>query len=309
MELIRTDKNGTKYYADYTCPRCGGHGGSDAWKYTGWTCYKCGGTGKLQNPRIIKEYTPEYAAKLAEKRAEKVRRAEENRRAHSGKYNEEFLKRNEFDETGITYCAVGNTYEIKDELKAAGFKFNNFLGWHKAEYDGNFRVTPIAIEDCGEMNDFGEYVGFNYGVVDMLKEINENVTRKTSPSEYQGEVGQKITFNVADYKALYNKSGPTNWIAGATVYKIVDEDGNVYTWATNKLFHEHYWNNNNEEIDAVAKTITATVKDHKEYKGERQTVITRGKIEYETTVKEVAHEAWNSEAEEAFDLLYDLEED
>ena len=26
---LRTDKNGTKYYANYTCPRCGGAGGSD----------------------------------------------------------------------------------------------------------------------------------------------------------------------------------------------------------------------------------------------------------------------------------------
>lgn len=28
---LRTDKNGTKYYANYTCPRCGGAGGSDKW--------------------------------------------------------------------------------------------------------------------------------------------------------------------------------------------------------------------------------------------------------------------------------------
>ena len=28
------------------CWRCGGAGGSDAWKHTGWTCYRCGGEGK-----------------------------------------------------------------------------------------------------------------------------------------------------------------------------------------------------------------------------------------------------------------------
>ena len=37
---LRTDKNGTKYYANYTCPRCGGAGGSDKWAFTGWTCYE-----------------------------------------------------------------------------------------------------------------------------------------------------------------------------------------------------------------------------------------------------------------------------
>lgn len=66
---LRTDKNGTKYYANYTCPRCGGAGGGNQWIYTGWTCYECGGTGERSTPVIEKEYTPEYAAKLEERRA------------------------------------------------------------------------------------------------------------------------------------------------------------------------------------------------------------------------------------------------
>lgn len=73
---LRTDKNGTKYYANYTCPRCGGAGGSDKWAFTGWTCYECGGTGESPTPVIEKEYTPEYRAKLderARKRAEAKR--------------------------------------------------------------------------------------------------------------------------------------------------------------------------------------------------------------------------------------------
>ena len=49
---LRTDKNGTKYYANYTCPRCGGAGGSDKWAFTGWTCYECGGTGESSTPVI-----------------------------------------------------------------------------------------------------------------------------------------------------------------------------------------------------------------------------------------------------------------
>ena len=47
--LIRTDRNGTKYFTGMvTCPRCGGAGGADAWKATGWTCYECGGDGKVR---------------------------------------------------------------------------------------------------------------------------------------------------------------------------------------------------------------------------------------------------------------------
>ena len=309
MELIRTDKNGTKYYADYTCPRCGGHGGSDAWKFTGYTCYKCGGTGRLESPRIIKVYTPEYEAKLAEKRAEKVRRADEARKAASGEYNLEFLKRNGFNEMGVTYCAVGNTYEIKDDLKAAGFKFNNFIGWHKAEYDNNFRVVEITIEECGEKNEFGEYTGFNYGASEYLNIVNENITRKNSSSNYIGNIGDRITIEVAEYKPLYTKTSPTGWTAGATVYRIIDTDGNIYIWSTTSNLHEHYWNGN-DEIEANVKTITAAVKDHKEYKGEKQTVITRGKIEYDTkVVHTLKHNEYNSEAEDAFNAFMDFYEE
>mgnify|MGYP003165815777 CR=1 FL=1 len=54
MVYIRTDKNGTKIYHDYTCPRCGGAGGADQWIYTGWTCYECGGTGRVSILRSLK---------------------------------------------------------------------------------------------------------------------------------------------------------------------------------------------------------------------------------------------------------------
>jgi len=60
------------------CNRCGGKGGSEAWRYTGYKCYDCGGSGKAAT-REEPLYTPEqYAAlearreKLAAKRAAKL---------------------------------------------------------------------------------------------------------------------------------------------------------------------------------------------------------------------------------------------
>ena len=35
------------------CYRCGGRGGSEAWRYTGWTCYRCGGNcTELRDERV-----------------------------------------------------------------------------------------------------------------------------------------------------------------------------------------------------------------------------------------------------------------
>lgn len=103
----------------------------------------------------------------------------------------------------------------------------------------------------------------------------------TESSGFVGSIGSKVTFTVAATRVLYQKefyygygrSDSTN------VNRIVGTDGNVYVWATNIPFEE-------------GNTITATVKEHNEYQGEKQTVITRGKVaggsadEYKKLVKE-----------------------
>lgn len=79
LQYIRTDRNGTKYYADWTCPRCGGAGEAQKWEYTGKICWGCGGTGRRPKPLIVKEYTPEHEAKLeARRKAREAKRLAEN---------------------------------------------------------------------------------------------------------------------------------------------------------------------------------------------------------------------------------------
>lgn len=84
-ELIRIDRNGTKYYKGMVeCDRCNGLGLYATGVCNGrlvitpvdnGICHKCGGARKVM--RTWKEYTPEYEAKLEAKRAAK--RAEQDR--------------------------------------------------------------------------------------------------------------------------------------------------------------------------------------------------------------------------------------
>lgn len=128
---IRTDKNGTKIYHDWTCPRCGGAGMCDKWAYTGRVCFACGGTGKRARAKVVKEFTPEYWAKLEAKRIAK----EQARAAEVAKYNEEHREEIEAErariikaryaehgcnEDGIGYVLTGNTYPLKDQIKKCG---------------------------------------------------------------------------------------------------------------------------------------------------------------------------------------------
>lgn len=77
LKYIRTDKNGTKIYEDWECPRCGGMGEAEKWYRTGRVCYECGGSGLRKRPRIVKEYTDVYFAKLKAKRIAKQKKYEE----------------------------------------------------------------------------------------------------------------------------------------------------------------------------------------------------------------------------------------
>lgn len=83
-------------------------------------------------------------------------------------------------------------------------------------------------------------------------------------STYIGNVGDRIEIDVHSFECV------TSWetMYGVTrVYKIVDTNGNVYTWKTSNYISE----------DVIAK-VKGTVKSHNEYRGIKQTEITRCKV-------------------------------
>jgi hypothetical protein len=83
-------------------------------------------------------------------------------------------------------------------------------------------------------------------------------------SQYIGKIGDRI--NISVHSILCLTSWETEW--GITrIYKIVDDNGNVYTWKTSTFIRE-------DEV----KTIKGTVKEYKEYKGIKQTELTRCKV-------------------------------
>ena len=159
LQYIRTDRNGTKIFHDCNCPRCGGAGRSDNWWRTGFVCHACGGTGKRNTPKVIKEYTPEYAAKLEAKRMAKSS-PESNEEELVEKANE--TKRNTWKEQGFSvegvgYIISGDTYKHKDVIRKAGGKWCNYIrAWISPlaiENLAGTKVTVVKAEDlCNEYN-------------------------------------------------------------------------------------------------------------------------------------------------------------
>lgn len=162
-EYVRTDRNGTKIFHDWTCPRCGGAGASDLWIFTGRTCWDCGGTGKRHTPQIVKEYTPEYQAKLDARRAAREAKrlaenpppTEEELRAKAEETRRHNWKHEGFRLDGVGYVHAGNTYQHKDALKAAGgrwtYDLRAYIAPNPIEGLEGIRITEVHAQDlCNE---------------------------------------------------------------------------------------------------------------------------------------------------------------
>lgn len=170
---FKTDKNGTKYYRDYTCQRCGGYGFSKAWLYTGGICYACGGTGKSNRAHIIKEYTPEMLEKMREEdlRTRDERESREIRERMENLSKE--YKRFGCDENGIGFVLAGNTYPVKDQIKALGGKWHIWCWIAPTEFvsDG---VKAVRIDLSQHVNEYGVIVADD-AIFDAMQEGKENL--------------------------------------------------------------------------------------------------------------------------------------
>lgn len=266
---IRTDKNGTKYYADYNCPRCGGDGYIYYYGHVeGGVCFKCGGTGRREKAKIVKVYTEEYAEKLEERRRARAI-------AKTPERNARFLENMGFNADGMTWVVLGDTYAIKDELKERGAKYNRTLGWHFAEDVEDYFTLEVSADEVFSVSEYdGHYMDYSdYGMVrevmDKIEEANIEMNRQNDTTEYVGEVGDRIEMavtltRISTFETNYTYCGELNFI-----YNFTDADGNVLIWKTTKCIDKEV----NDKI-----TLKGTVKAHDEYKGTKQTVLTRCKV-------------------------------
>lgn len=116
-----------------------------------------------------------------------------------------------------------------------------------------------------EYRDFGLVCSF---VNTYLKEMNKIASNKANGSTFVGNIGDRITIKVSKARVLYmrDNSYKSYYAPASYVWEIIGSDNNIYIWsaAVSDLYE--------------GDVITATVKAHNEYKGSKQTIITRGKV-------------------------------
>lgn len=261
ITLIKVDKNGTKYWHKDGCPKCGGTGYIPGYEYVeGGRCFKCGGSGV--GGYSWKEYTPEYAAKLAARRAAKAKK-------NAPETNAKFFQSIGFSANGEAWLVVGvDTYSIKDALKEAGAKFCPQIGWHFDHEQTAFKTVKIDISNVAEKSEIDTYFLKNYDEVaafcDAIRAANAEVI-----SEYIGNVGDKIETTVTLKRVKYFETSYGYYGTMIGIHCFEDATGNVIVWKTASA---------PEMSIGDTITIRGTVKELNEYKGIKQTILTRCKI-------------------------------
>ena len=106
---------------------------------------------------------------------------------------------------------------------------------------------------------------------ELERKAKEEARKKeVGKSKHIGNVKDRLTISVASWRCL------TSWCncydgyneTATFLYQFIDNDGNIFTWKTQKHFDE----------DATLQEITGTVKSHNVFRGVKQTELTRCKV-------------------------------
>lgn len=152
-------------------------------------------------------------------------------------------------------------------------EFNNCESWRYVTYptsevsDLERNCIPLAMSGFAAVKHFGRLAYMPLAYERYLERKAREEKREAeraaaaASSDFVGTVGQRITIPAATAKLVTSWDG---YYGTTFLYNFTDEAGNVYVWKSSKCV---------EIKDGM--TVKGSVKEHSEYKGVKQTVITR----------------------------------
>lgn len=181
-------------------------------------------------------------------------------------WNNNFYKWNNFNENDMTYIVLGNTYEIKDELKKKGAKFSRELGWHfKNPVDG-YPIYEVKLDEVAHRSEDGKIIMDYERAEKFVKELHRRLDPvEVSNSEYIGNIGDKFV-GFLKLERIYRFNGNFGYTG---VYSFKDYNDNIVVWITDAY--------RDLEEDCEYE-IYGKIKDHREFNGNKQTIISRCKF-------------------------------
>lgn len=174
-------------------------------------------------------------------------------------------KKSQKDALGFTngYITIfkGNTYAHLDWFKQSIARYTRNWGWYIVSTEDVPADLPEGIEPIRLNWEDVSDDGITVKDEDKVKAFVETLLFEPGTSEYVGAIGQRLELNLTVTNAIeldgnYGRS---------TMHIMEDDDGNIFVWSTS------------------AKTLAegstfhckGTVKDHRVYRNNKQTVLTR----------------------------------
>ena len=237
----------------------------------GGVCFKCGGTGFITKEcRLYTDKEFEQMEKANIKAAEKREAAREQKmKAEYANKRAKWLEENCFNENLTTFVYFpSDSFEVKDSLKDAGFRFSKILLWHIANIPEGYedKVVEITLDQVAEISAWGE--GFyrpdaRTFVDDILKNCRPV---EESTSEWIGEEKERlydIPVTLKQIREVETRFGFSQLVEFET--KNLDK---IVWWTTVDI----QFNIGDEVL------LTDTVKSHDEFRSVKQTTMTRCKL-------------------------------
>lgn len=178
----------------------------------------------------------------------------------------------------IEFMSLTPSSEVQKEMAKIGYKpdtdenkavVKNMLAWLEVQEANGQYIENLQIlckKEYLEYRDLGIVVSLPAAYHKALVKAEENKKRiEESKSEFVGTIKERIVIENVSIKCVARYE--TDY--GVTkVYRMVDEIGNIYVWKSGNYIE-----------DAEKITIKGTVKAHSEFRGEKQTELTRCKVQ------------------------------
>lgn len=258
-----TNDNGALGYfpGSRACPRCGGAGGADKWKFTGWKCFECGGAGKVPSERFIKLYD---AAKLAKLNVAQAKR-DATRAAKAAAAAKAEAERVEREHEGIKAAHAPILARM-----APWAESSTFLADMAAQVITRARPLSAGQLEAAER---------------ACAKFEAEAARRAA-ARHVGEVGAKLTLNLTYVRSV--DLTQSKWDPLFIIWTFRTEDGStvVYKGGWPKAFDGLEMETVGEGPDSYRRpkaggaiALTATIKAHDANRrtGEPETIIMRPK--------------------------------
>ena len=176
---------------------------------------------------------------------------------------------------------TNNEVSVPDDIRSQANEMIEFI----KSYDGTDEFIKMAQtlldnNDTCRAKDIGRLCYVPQAYLNILSKLETKKQRElkfqkeAEQSQYLGQVGDKITVQISKAEVVYSFDYQISYYKSVInyIYKFTDINGNILTWTTSTDFDD-------DELNKI-NTLTGTIKELKDYKGIKQTVLTRCKVTF-----------------------------